>query len=139
MRPTPHEAVEPLEILYSDVNFYDDVIGNQINQKMAIAERKLEMECFKRMKAYTKVQRQQALANGHKIISTRWLDVNKGDQAKPDYRARLVGREIDTETRLDLFGDTPPLESLRVICSLSASHQDREDPFVILSVDVKRA
>ena len=35
--PTPHEAVEPWEILYRNVNFYDDVIGNQMNQKIAMA------------------------------------------------------------------------------------------------------
>ena len=97
------------------------------------------MDFFKKMKVYNKVPRQEAFANGHAKICTRWLDMNKGDQAKPSYRASLVGREINTETRLDLFAATLPLESLRVICSLCASHQDREDPFVILSIDIKRA
>ena len=68
------------------------------------------MELVKKRKVYTKVPRLEALANGHKIISTRSLDVNKGDQAKPDYRARLVGREINTETRFDFLGAIPPLE-----------------------------
>lgn len=135
---TPHEAVDPWEIIYRDISCYDDVNGNQIKQKMAITERKLEMELFKKMKVYNEVSRREALANGQKIISTRWLDVNKVDQAKPDYyRARLAGRKINTETRLDLFAAAPPLESVRVVCPLCASHQDWKDAFVILSVDVK--
>ena len=43
---------------------------------------------------YAKVPRWEAAAAGCKVIITRWLDVNKGDEANPDYRARLVGREI---------------------------------------------
>ena len=31
--PTPHESVEPWEILYGDVNCYDDVTGNQKSSK----------------------------------------------------------------------------------------------------------
>ena len=61
------------------------------------------MDFFKKMKVYTKVPRHEALQGGHKIISTRWLDVNKGDLTNLDYRSRLVGREINTESRLDLF------------------------------------
>ena len=137
--PSPHDETDRWEDLYGNVEFYDDVSGHMLDQKRAIASRKLEMEFFKKMNVYTKVPREEALQGGHKIISTRWLDVNKGDHEKPDYRSRLVGREINTEDRLDLFAATPPLESLRVICALSASHHDREDPFVILSVDVKRA
>ena len=46
--------------------------------------------------------------------------------------------DINTETHLDLFAAIPTLMSLRVICSLCASHQDRKDPIVILSADIKR-
>ena len=54
-------------------------------------------------------------------------------------RARLVGREIKTNQRPDLFAATPPLESLRMIFSICASHQDDKDPYRILSSDIKRA
>ena len=37
------------------------------------------------------------------MISTKWLDVNKGDAANPNYRARLVGREIKMDSPLDIF------------------------------------
>ena len=137
--PTPHEAADPWEELYKGVNFYDDIIGHVMDQKRAVAARKLEMDFFKQMMVYTKVPRKEAQDGGHKVIITRWLDVNKGDAENPDYRARLVGRELNTEARLDLFAATPPLESLRIMCAIAASNQRREDPFVIQSVDVKRA
>ena len=137
--PTPHEAADPWEELYKGVNFYDDITGHVMDQKRAVAARKLEMDFFKQMMVYTKVPRKEAQDGGHKVITTRWLDVNKGDAENPDYRARLVGRELNTEARLDLFAATPPLESLRIMCAIAASNQRREDPFVIQSVDVKRA
>ena len=43
------------------------------------------------------------------VISKKLLDVNKGGEASPKYRARLVGREIAREKRDDLFAGTPPL------------------------------
>ena len=44
----------------------------------------------------------------------RWM----ADQQNTNYRARLVGREIKTDSPLDLFAAIPPLESLRIICSM---------------------
>ena len=77
-----------------------------------------------------------------KVISTRWIDQNKGDAAAPNYRARLVGREIKRDKRLDLFAATPPLESLRLILSRCASYQyaaKEGDNYVVMYSDVKRA
>ena len=73
------------------------------------------------------------------MISTKWFDINKGDKGKPHIRLRLVGREIANDKIDDLFAATPPLESLKVVTSISASNQKRARPFRILSMDVKRA
>ena len=82
----------------------------------------------------------KAWANtGKKPIAVRWVDVNKGDDEDPNYRSRLVGREIKTDDRPDLFAATPPLESLRYVLSLCASSQSGPNPHRILTVDVKRA
>ncbi len=97
--------------------------------------RKLEMDFFRRMKVYTKVLR-SSIGDG-KVLTTRWIDVNKGDQENPDYRSRLVGREIRKDNRLDLFAATPPLESLRYIISKCA--RNRRKGSKILTVDVRRA
>ena len=131
----PHEQ----ELLYDPFEFLDDVTGQTLDKKMAVEARKLEMQFFRNMKVYDKVPRWMAARDGCKVITTKWRDINKGDQRNPNYRARLVGRKIKTDSRLDLFAATPPLESLRVICSTCASNQDRQDPYRIMSVDVRRA
>ena len=125
--------------IYNEYEFFDDVTGKELNKGMAIAARKLEMKFFRDMKVYEKVPREHAKRDGCKVISTRWLDIDKGDAKAPNYRSRLVGREIKTDSRLDLFAATPPLESLRLICSICASHQHGRNPYRIMAVDVKRA
>ena len=66
----------------------------------------------------------------------RWIDINKGDQTTPNYRSRLVAREINTQKRDDLFAGTPPLEALKCILSMAASGNGGE---VIMVNDVSRA
>ncbi len=84
-------------------------------------------------------QRSWARDAGCKVISTKWLDINKGDAEHRNYRARLVGRELKLDNRLDLFAAMPPLEALRIMCSICASHQRRRNPYRMLRIDVKRA
>ena len=109
-----------------------------LDKALAVKARKIEMDYFKAMKVYTKTKR----LPGMKVISVKWIDTNKGDSVNPDYRARLVGREIKKDKRTDLFAATPPLESLRFIVSVCASNQGNrrsEDNYIIMSNDVKRA
>ena len=56
-----------------------------------------------------------------KTVSTRWVDTNKGDSLKPNYRSRLVGRVLNVERDDSLYASTPPLESLRIILSNAAT------------------
>ena len=74
-----------------------------------------------------------------KLIKTRWIDTDKGDAENPNYRSRLVGREIKTDERPDLFAATPPLESLRYMISKCASNRGGKGRYCILSSDIKRA
>ena len=71
-----------------------------------------------------------------KVITTKWLDVNKGYEKKPNYCARLVGREVAYEKRDDLYAATPPLESLRALLSLCASQLKGRNPWRIMALDV---
>ena len=81
----------------------------------------------------------RSAAGNNKVITTRWIDIDKGDDENPNYRARLVGREIKTDERLDLFVATPPLESLRYIVSKCATNQSGSGRYCMLSSDIKRA
>ena len=129
---------DPFSQIYDGMEFYDDVTGEPLEKKEAVAARKLEIEFFKKKGVYTKVRRQSWM----KVITTRWLDTNKGDKINKNYRSRLVGREIKRDKREDLFAATPPLESLRMILSICASHRNSQhgaDDYIVMTNDVKRA
>ena len=141
-RKTPHETEWEermrFEALYEEMEFIDDVHeGNLLPKDKVIEARQLEMDFFRRMKVYRKVPK--ALAKGKPVIPTRWVDTNKGSEAEPNYRSRLVGRELNLSDRRDLVAATPPLESRRYIVSRCASSQSRQRPHRILSIDVSRA
>ena len=124
--------------IYDGLDFVDDVSGEPLDKKEAIKARRVEMQYFRDKGVYTKVRRQPWM----KVISTRWLDINKGDAANRNYRARLVGREIKKYHRDDLFAATPPLESLKLILSKCAAHQhfrEAADNYIVMTNDVKRA
>ena len=72
------------------------------------------------------------------VILTKWLDTNKGDETRPNHRARLVGREIAREKTDDLFAATPPLESMKGLISMAASSQGGTEPYRVMAMDVKR-
>ena len=60
---------------------------------------------------------------GKAPISVRWVDVNKGDDIRPNYRSRLVARQLKARDRSGqcYFAPTPPLEALRTVLSLSVT------------------
>ena len=61
--------------------------------------RELESQFFRKLGVYTKVPRDHARRDGCKVITTKWIDVNKGDEATPNVRSRLVGRELKLDYR----------------------------------------
>ena len=133
----PHEEDDAarFEMLYEDCEFYDDISGAKLDKKLATAARRTEIDFFKARGVYSKRRREKWM----KVISTKRLDQNKGDESRPKYRARLVGREIARERRDDVCAATPPLESLKAIVSLCASRQGRRHAHRLMSIDVKRA
>ena len=106
---------------------------------MAIKARKIEMDLFKRMKVNTNVDRTIAKLLVAKVITTKWVDTNTGDDHTPGYRARFVGRGIKTDQRPELFAAIPFLESLHMILAICASNQHGTEPFHTLSSDIKHA
>ena len=50
------------------------------------------------------------------------MDVNKGDDLAPNYRSRLVAREIRRHGEEPIFAPTPPLESIGTVLSLAATN-----------------
>ena len=71
---------------------WDDVSNAELNPSDVKEARKLEMEYFEKLGVYVRVDWSALEKAGGNLIGTRWVDVNKGDSTKIDYRLRLVGR-----------------------------------------------
>ena len=104
---SPHDEDAEMDhwrMMYEGMEFWDDVNDwKPLNWELAAQARKLEMEFFKKMGVYKKVSRDVAEEMGCKVITTKWVDTNKGHTSRPNYRSRLVGREVTYDKRLNLF------------------------------------
>ena len=92
------------------------------------AARSLEIEHVNMKKVWRKIPRAEAKRQGCKMIGTRWVDIDKGDDKKPDYRSRLVAKEFNNGQEEGLYASTPPLEVLRWTLSHAATieHQSKK-------------
>ena len=122
----------------------DDISGEHLETSRVKEARKTEIEFVEGMKVWKAVPRTKDM----KVISTRWVDINKGDRANPNYRSRLVARELKKDTLSELFAAMPPLAALKVLLSLAVTKFKPnekgvlcEDPGqeVLGFLDVKRA
>ncbi len=111
--------------------YKDSVTGQPLRAELVKAARKLEMEYFEAKQVWEKRPRSEALARTGRVpITVRWIDTNKGDDEHPNYRSRLVAREIRRAGEDPIFAPTPPLESLRTIISLAATNVRGATPHV---------
>ena len=68
-----------------------------MSQQMVTEAKRKEMERFKRMKVYRVVTRESTKMDEEgKMISIKWVITNKGTQAYPIAKRRLVAREFNT-------------------------------------------
>ena len=78
-------------------------------------------------------------------ITLKWVDRNKGDEAHPNYRSRLVVREVNRASKplaeFESFSAMPPLEALKVLCFLITSKRTstRGKPYKMMLIDISRA
>ena len=120
---------------------WDDVTGRDLDPRRVKEARDEEMAYYKKMGTYEKVTwEEMRKITDKKPIKVRWVDINKGDEARQQYRSRLVAKEYNREKgRIgdgDLFAATPPLEALRAIISLGVTG-DRSK--AIMVNDISRA
>ena len=100
---------------------WDDMNGVFLDPSLVAAARKEEMAFFRKLGVYKRVPREMVAKLGGKMISVKWLDTNKGDKARPNYRSRLVARESNLGRDDAVYASTPPLEALRLIVSHAAT------------------
>ena len=61
-----------------------------------------------------KLPKRVVKSRGGRNMLGRWVETNKGDAARPDYRARFVGKEFNTGVDPTLYAATPPFEALKL-------------------------
>ena len=103
--------------------YKDDLTKQVLRDDLVEAARALELTYFEQKGVWRKRLISEIRRLGKVPISVRWVDVNKGDDANPRYRSRLVARQLKaTDTSGGtFFAPTPPLEALRTILSFSSS------------------
>ena len=97
----------------SRLEAWDDLTGLSLDPKGVLSARRQELDYIAKDKVWEVVPREEARRNGWKIIKSRWIDINKGDDTAALYRSRLVGKEFADKKVGGLFAGTPPLEALR--------------------------
>ena len=115
---------------------WDDVTGQELIASEVQAARAKEMGYVKSMEVYAPATYAECIKNtGKPPIKSRWLDINKGDDANINYRSRWVAKQFKTYDDFEMFSATPPLDAIRYVVSVAASQKDGR----LLAIDVSRA
>jgi hypothetical protein len=131
--------------------YRDDLTGQPLKDALVKEARAVELLYFHTKGVWVKVPKARAKKEtGRHPISARWVDVNKCDEQHPNYRSRLVARQLKATDRSGqtYFAPAPPLEALRTVLSLAMTrigeHTPNWDPSSpdrtqLSFVDVRRA
>ena len=140
-RDLPPEAEEELE------SYWDDANGGWLDAKLVRAARAEELAAIKSYEVYVKRPIEDCLkVTGKKPMPIRWVDTNKGDDENPEYRSRIVAKDLKTKRdpnmpAIDSFAPMPVLEMLKLLLSLAAEWRktSRGHTLCIMVVDVRKA
>ena len=127
-------------------DYYDEITGAKLDPQKHFEAHRVEMEFMTTLNVWDVVPVDECWAEtGRAPIGTRWIDQNKGDDARLDYRSRLVAQETRTSGGTIAAGDiaatfaaTPPLEVLRLLVSQVMTGYPGSE-IVLRFLDVSRA
>ena len=94
-------------------NVFDNISGVRLDPVLLSASRKVDIDDFmNRLEVYRKRPRNWAKDKGIHVIPTKWVDVNRGDDKRPEYWSRLCGIELKRwdPTMPRTFASMGPLE-----------------------------
>ena len=134
----------------SDKVYYDEITGLVLKPELVRASRAEELDFADRLGIWERGHTVQECieATGKPPVPQRFLDINKGDEANPDIRSRLVLMETKRRSTIaaddvaSTFSATPPFEGLRILCSWIMSEPvavKPEEDWVLVIVDISRA
>ncbi len=132
----PTDDAEVLQEMYGPAQGYsgrfrDDLTGQVLKDELVRAARAKELQYFNDKGVWKKVSKAVAAAKtGKSPISVRWVDVNKGDELHPNYRSRLVARQLKARDHSgkSYFAPAPPLEALRTVVSMATTRVGNHRP-----------
>eukprot|EP00438_Fugacium_kawagutii_P000480 Skav216940 [mRNA] locus=scaffold3396:50058:57739:+ [translate_table: standard] len=137
------EFVEHIE---SEQLIYDSVTGAVLDPVKVKEARAEEMAWVEKQELWTVVDEKLCWEEtGRKPITLKWVDRNKGDQTKANYRSRLVVREVKKASQPlaehESYSAMPPLEALKVLCSImtSVKKSTRGKNYKMALIDISRA
>ena len=112
-----------IEAVLRNDEAWDDVKGGWLDREKVREARMEEVGYMKRKMLWDEVSRSDA--SGHRIVSVKWVDTNKGTEEKPEIRCRLVARDFRgaDKDREDLFAATPPWELKKLLMSCGGQVQ----------------
>ena len=121
--------------------FFDEITGVQLETEEVLKARQEELAWVKKQEVYVKRPISECWAvTGKAPITLKWIDRNKGDSTKKNYRSRLVVREVKKKHGSlpghQLFSNMPPLEAVKLLCSMLATSGSNEQ---LALYDISRA
>ena len=121
--------------------YFDEVTHVELPAKLVREARAEDLEYFNSLLVWEVVKTQECWdVTGRPPISTKWVDVNKGDQQEYDIRCRLVAREMGGAKSDEFYAPTPPLEANRLLFSEAATNRKfGKHEKKLLFVDVRKA
>ena len=119
----PLEAHEPfVGVVNRHERFIDDITGQPLNPKLCWSARRMEIDNFRSKGVWDMRRVQEAWSRtGRPLISVRRAEVNNDDDEHPNYRSRLVAREIRMAGEDSIRASIPPLEFLRMVLSYAVT------------------
>ena len=122
----------------------DDVNGGFLDPEMVREARVEELAGYLKMQVYCCVP--VAECGSHKVIQTRGVDTNKGDEWCPEIRCRLVTKEVNKRNKTEeesanFFASTPLLEAVKFLISEAMTKRVSRNnrPLKTSFIDVKKA
>ena len=117
--------------------FVDEVSGKALNSKLVAEAKAEELDYAARYNVWDLVPVSECWKEtGAGPIGSRWININKGDEQRPNYRSRLVIQEVRHSGIEAIFAATPPLESIRFLLSLQRSTTEK---LKVMFIDIRRA
>ena len=127
--------------------YYDQYTGLELDPVGAAAARQSKIDIAWRLKAFEPRPRTEAYQRmGRKPFGMRWIDCDKGDEQRSELRSRQVVQETRQTSTISVSdiaavtSSTPPLEVVRLFCSLMMSMKGAGGELLVLQLlDVSRA